>query len=163
MTQLITNETLAIKKKHKLLRSFRLCYVASREGHLVDVLSYVHIRRLTPSPALLFNVKFIDSLILKHEISLKNIICTHANTERRRTHDDHPRRHRQPDWLFQLHGMDFLRSRHARIDRHEIHQKRCPQAIQGPITIVWNVNIMNEIKWQYFWKYRYRLSFLSSC
>jgi hypothetical protein len=42
--------------------------------------------------------------------------------------------------------MDFLRSRHARIDRHEIHQKRRPQAIQGPITIVWNVNIMNEIK-----------------
>jgi hypothetical protein len=26
---------------------------------------------LTPSPALLFNVKFIDSLILKHEISKK--------------------------------------------------------------------------------------------
>ena len=30
--------------------------MASREGHLVDVLSYVHVRRLTPSPALLFNV-----------------------------------------------------------------------------------------------------------
>ena len=42
--------------------------------------------------------------------------------------------------------MDFLRSRHARIDRHEIHQKRRPQSIQGQITIVWNVNLMNEIK-----------------
>lgn len=35
----------------------RLCYVASREGHLVDVLSFVHKDNLTPAPALLFNVK----------------------------------------------------------------------------------------------------------
>ena len=34
----------------------RLCYVASREGHLVDVLSFVHKDNLTPAPALLFNV-----------------------------------------------------------------------------------------------------------
>jgi L-type amino acid transporter 9 len=26
----------------------RLCYVASREGHLVDVLSFVHVKKLTP-------------------------------------------------------------------------------------------------------------------
>jgi L-type amino acid transporter 9 len=45
----------------------RLCYVASREGHLVDVLSFVHKDNLTPAPALLFNVSqsltvFLESL-----------------------------------------------------------------------------------------------------
>jgi len=35
----------------------RLCYVASREGHLLDVLSFVHKDNLTPTPALLFNVR----------------------------------------------------------------------------------------------------------
>jgi len=35
----------------------RLCYVASREGHLVDILSFVHKDNLTPAPALLFNVR----------------------------------------------------------------------------------------------------------
>jgi amino acid transporter len=35
----------------------RLCYVASREGHLVDFLSFVHKDNLTPAPALLFNVR----------------------------------------------------------------------------------------------------------
>ena len=33
----------------------RLCYVASREGHLVDVLSFVHVKKLTPAPAVLFH------------------------------------------------------------------------------------------------------------
>ena len=42
----------------------RLCYVASREGHLVDVLSFVHKDNLTPAPALLFNV-----IILKYRVS----------------------------------------------------------------------------------------------
>ena len=45
----------------------RLCYVASREGHLVDVLSFVHKDNLTPAPALLFNVilKITVSKLLK--------------------------------------------------------------------------------------------------
>merc|ERR1711981_867396 len=33
----------------------RLCYVASREGHLANVLSFVHKDKLTPAPALLLN------------------------------------------------------------------------------------------------------------
>lgn len=34
----------------------RLCYVAGQEGHMVESFSYVHIRRLTPSPAVAFQV-----------------------------------------------------------------------------------------------------------
>uniref|UniRef100_A0A671VDP2 b(0,+)-type amino acid transporter 1 n=1 Tax=Sparus aurata TaxID=8175 RepID=A0A671VDP2_SPAAU len=33
----------------------RLAYVAGREGHMVKILSYVSLRRCTPSPALIFN------------------------------------------------------------------------------------------------------------
>ncbi|CAI9546098.1 unnamed protein product [Staurois parvus] len=40
----------------------RLCYVAAREGHLPDVLSMVHVKRLTPSPALIFTT--VISLIM---------------------------------------------------------------------------------------------------
>ncbi|XP_021922134.1 b(0,+)-type amino acid transporter 1-like isoform X2 [Zootermopsis nevadensis] len=29
----------------------RLCYVAGREGHMVEVFSYIHMKRLTPAPA----------------------------------------------------------------------------------------------------------------
>ncbi|XP_072263595.1 b(0,+)-type amino acid transporter 1-like [Pyxicephalus adspersus] len=40
----------------------RVCYVAGREGHMPDVLSMVHVKRLTPSPALIFTT--IISLIM---------------------------------------------------------------------------------------------------
>ncbi|TKS69900.1 b(0,+)-type amino acid transporter 1 [Collichthys lucidus] len=33
----------------------RLAYVAGREGHMVKILSYISLKRYTPSPALLFN------------------------------------------------------------------------------------------------------------
>uniref|UniRef100_A0A8C7RC06 b(0,+)-type amino acid transporter 1 n=1 Tax=Oncorhynchus mykiss TaxID=8022 RepID=A0A8C7RC06_ONCMY len=33
----------------------RLTYVAGREGHMVKILSYISLKRLTPSPALIFN------------------------------------------------------------------------------------------------------------
>uniref|UniRef100_A0A8C3TLL7 b(0,+)-type amino acid transporter 1 n=1 Tax=Catharus ustulatus TaxID=91951 RepID=A0A8C3TLL7_CATUS len=32
----------------------RVCYIAAREGHMVNILSMAHVRCLTPSPALLF-------------------------------------------------------------------------------------------------------------
>jgi L-type amino acid transporter 9 len=31
----------------------RLCYVAGREGHMVEAFSYIHVRRLTPAPAVI--------------------------------------------------------------------------------------------------------------
>jgi L-type amino acid transporter 9 len=34
----------------------RLCYVAGREGHMVEAFSYIHMRRLTPAPAVLLQV-----------------------------------------------------------------------------------------------------------
>ncbi|PRD33316.1 UNVERIFIED_CONTAM: b(0,+)-type amino acid transporter 1 [Trichonephila clavipes] len=46
----------------------RLCYVAAREGHLVDILSYLHIRRLTPSPALIFNAVLAICMIIPGDI-----------------------------------------------------------------------------------------------
>lgn len=39
-----------------LFAAGRLCFAASREGHLLDILSYVHIRRYTPAPGLIFHV-----------------------------------------------------------------------------------------------------------
>lgn len=41
-----------------LFAAGRLCFAASREGHLLDILSYVHIRRYTPAPGLIFHVSY---------------------------------------------------------------------------------------------------------
>lgn len=38
-----------------LFAAGRLCFAASREGHLLDCLSYVHVRRFTPAPGLIFH------------------------------------------------------------------------------------------------------------
>lgn len=46
----------------------RLCYVASREGHLCDILSFVHKVNLTPAPALVFNAVIAFVMILGGDI-----------------------------------------------------------------------------------------------
>ncbi|KAL6420447.1 hypothetical protein ACFW04_014444 [Cataglyphis niger] len=45
-----------------LFAAGRLCFAASREGHLLDCLSYVHIRRFTPAPGLIFHSLVADAL-----------------------------------------------------------------------------------------------------
>ncbi|XP_066983944.1 b(0,+)-type amino acid transporter 1 isoform X6 [Macrobrachium rosenbergii] len=49
--------------------SGRLCFVAAREGHMVDVLSYVHIKKLTPSPALIFNALIALVMVIPSDIA----------------------------------------------------------------------------------------------
>jgi amino acid transporter len=34
----------------------RLCYVAGREGHMLAAFSFIHMRRLTPAPAVILQV-----------------------------------------------------------------------------------------------------------
>ncbi|XP_022244318.1 b(0,+)-type amino acid transporter 1-like isoform X3 [Limulus polyphemus] len=46
----------------------RLTFVAAREGHLVGILSYVHIRRFTPSPALITNAILAICMIIPGNI-----------------------------------------------------------------------------------------------
>ncbi|XP_032357148.1 b(0,+)-type amino acid transporter 1 isoform X2 [Etheostoma spectabile] len=41
----------------------RVCFVAAREGHMPDILAMAHVRRLTPSPALIFTT-VISLLVL---------------------------------------------------------------------------------------------------
>ncbi|XP_050740404.1 b(0,+)-type amino acid transporter 1-like isoform X7 [Eriocheir sinensis] len=48
--------------------SGRLCFVAAREGHMVDVLSFVHTKKLTPSPALLFNASIALIMVIPSDI-----------------------------------------------------------------------------------------------
>ncbi|KAH0619588.1 hypothetical protein JD844_000318 [Phrynosoma platyrhinos] len=42
----------------------RLVYVAGREGHMLKVLSYISIKRLTPAPAIIFYVPLIIPIIV---------------------------------------------------------------------------------------------------
>ncbi|XP_076250633.1 L-type amino acid transporter sobremesa isoform X1 [Rhynchophorus ferrugineus] len=47
-----------------LFAAGRLCFAASREGHLLDILSYVHVRRYTPGPGLIFHSIIAGAMVL---------------------------------------------------------------------------------------------------
>lgn len=51
-----------------LFAAGRLCFAAGREGHLLDILSYVHTRRLTPIPGLIFHSIIAIFMILAGDI-----------------------------------------------------------------------------------------------
>ncbi|XP_060524207.1 b(0,+)-type amino acid transporter 1 isoform X1 [Cylas formicarius] len=47
-----------------LFAAGRLCFAASREGHLLDILSYVHVRRYTPAPGLIFHSLIAGAMVM---------------------------------------------------------------------------------------------------
>ncbi|XP_034950841.1 b(0,+)-type amino acid transporter 1 isoform X1 [Chelonus insularis] len=51
-----------------LFAAGRLCFAASRQGHLLDCLSYVHIRRFTPAPGLIFHSLVAATMVLSGNI-----------------------------------------------------------------------------------------------
>nr|XP_018898647.1 PREDICTED: b(0,+)-type amino acid transporter 1 isoform X1 [Bemisia tabaci] len=52
-----------------LFAAGRLCFAASREGHLLDILSYVHVRRLTPAPGLIFHSIIAIAMVMSGTIN----------------------------------------------------------------------------------------------
>ncbi|XP_035709913.1 b(0,+)-type amino acid transporter 1 isoform X2 [Folsomia candida] len=47
----------------------RISYVAGRDGHMVDVMSYIHAKRLTPTIAIMFNVILALPMIFNSSIN----------------------------------------------------------------------------------------------
>lgn len=43
--------------------SHRISYVSSREGHMVQILSFISLKHCTPSPAIIFNVSLASVLV----------------------------------------------------------------------------------------------------
>lgn len=54
-----------------LFAAGRLCFAASREGHLLNCLSYVHVKRFTPVPGLIFHSIVAGKLISRIYCKIK--------------------------------------------------------------------------------------------
>ncbi|PNF29854.1 b(0,+)-type amino acid transporter 1 [Cryptotermes secundus] len=54
----------------------RLCYVAGREGHMVEAFSYIHMRRLTPAPAVLLQGLLAFLFIISGDIKSLIDFCS---------------------------------------------------------------------------------------
>ncbi|XP_020711674.1 b(0,+)-type amino acid transporter 1 isoform X3 [Athalia rosae] len=90
-----------------LFAAGRLCFAASREGHLLDCLSYVHVRRFTPAPGLIFHSLVAGAMVLSG--SIDSLIDFFSFTAwifyagamvallvMRKTRPDHPRPYKCP-------------------------------------------------------------------
>ena len=60
----------------------RLVYAAGRDGHLPEVLSYVHVKRLTPLPSIVFTVIPFRMSISKCQMPTLNLLVTFIRTQR---------------------------------------------------------------------------------
>ncbi|XP_052010102.1 b(0,+)-type amino acid transporter 1 isoform X2 [Xyrauchen texanus] len=88
----------------------RVCYVAAREGHMPDILAMAHMRRLTPSPALIFTT--VISLIVLIPGDFQSIVNFFSFTA----------------WFF--YGVTFSGLLYLKIKKPEL-----PRAITVPIII----------------------------
>lgn len=52
---------------------FRLCFAASREGQMLEVFSYVSVKKLTPAPAVVLQVRYVNIVSKEQERPQKRI------------------------------------------------------------------------------------------
>lgn len=60
-------------KFKQFLFFFRICSVAGKEGHFLEPMSYVHVKRSTPAPAVALIVRFYIDFSKKYQIILNLI------------------------------------------------------------------------------------------
>ncbi|XP_063227254.1 b(0,+)-type amino acid transporter 1-like [Bacillus rossius redtenbacheri] len=88
----------------------RLCFVAGREGHMLEMFSYIHVRRLTPAPAVatqgLLTLLFIVAGDITSLIDFASFLvwifyglAMVALLILRRTKRDVPRPYKVPTWI----------------------------------------------------------------
>uniref|UniRef100_UPI00358F40A9 B(0,+)-type amino acid transporter 1 n=1 Tax=Myxine glutinosa TaxID=7769 RepID=UPI00358F40A9 len=95
----------------------RLSYVAAREGHLIKVISFIHVKLLTPSPALIFNC--ILSIIYTIPADIETLINYFSFAV----------------WIF--YGMTMLALIVMRCTKKDLHRPvKVPIVIPGLVMIV---------------------------
>ncbi|CAG2199712.1 unnamed protein product [Mytilus edulis] len=66
--ELLSVDAVAVVRSHTILDGGRVVYVASREGHLPEVLSYVHCKRVTPMPSIVFTALISIAMVIPGNI-----------------------------------------------------------------------------------------------
>ncbi|XP_048225144.1 B(0,+)-type amino acid transporter 1 [Perognathus longimembris pacificus] len=121
----------------------RLIYVAGREGHMLKVLSYISVRRLTPAPALIFYGAIATIYIIPGDInSLVNYFSFAS-------------------WLF--YGMTFLGLMVMRFTKKDLERPiKVPIAIPGLVTLISVFLVLAPIISEPAWEYLYCVLFILS-